>query len=323
MIFNRILVIKYVFFVIISFMLLSMMINWIVDANHIFHQVKIKGFNDFKYKRVQNKVLLNATKNINKFDTIIFGTSRSAIYGSSNFKNLKILNLSDAVYGYPEEIYRYIKFLETKPNNIKNIFIGIDIQTMIEQKNKTGILRNKMFYKYPTMAYLLTKYVKLLPNALPLSYLTVKNNINNKIPRTTGDENGTKHYNIATMQYNTTKTTRTVFIYETMVLKYLSKIEYLCNQLNIRVVFFTFPYSNKFYTFDYSKKDIDKRNTLLLSYVSGYYNFSYLNNLTRNDNNYFDISHQNHNFDKYLYNALVLKSNSETINGEFIYKYEH
>jgi len=324
MTFNKSLSINFVLFSLTAFLSLSILINWIVDANDVFHDVKLERFNKYKYKRTQNIVLYNATENISNFDTIIFGTSRSAIYGSNNqiFKNLKIINLSDIIYGYPSRIYGFLSELVRKQHNIKSIIIGLDVHTMTKPNTLKEDLRNKMFYKYPNLAYLLSKYYKLLPNNLPLSYETVRKNFEGKKPASHMDEFGVRYYHdelykvTADLENNKKK-----FIFDNSELEYLSKIERLCENNGLKVSFFTFPYSSTYYHIDYEYAELEKLVELLPNFISGFYNFIFKNKLTEENKNYFNRSHHNHNFDNYIYEALILNNRSKVINDKYIYKY--
>jgi len=310
--------------IVIIFLSLSAILNFIVDPENTFHNYSIERFNKYKYKRTQLDVLYNATKNIKNYDTIIFGTSRSAIYGSNNdiFSDKKIINLSDIVYGYPSRIYKFLQSLPPE-HNIKNIYIGLDIHTMSRPKGTLEDFRNDLFYRYPSSAKLLAIIYKLLPTNLSLVYLTIKNNFLGKKPLSTMDQNGVRYYEefghkFTYDQYSIQKKIK----FDNTELGFLKKIEQFGKNKNINISFFTFPYSVEYYMQDYSQSDIRNLFSKILGYVSGIYNFSYINHLTKNRNNYFNRKHHNHNFDTFIKRALVKKEKSFMLNGEVVFTYD-
>lgn len=321
--FNKRASISFIVYALILFVLMSSAINFMVDANNIFGNNSIKYFNKYKYKRSQAQVLFNATKNIDRFDTVIFGTSRSAIYGSNNesFKKLKIINLSDIIYGYPSRVYKFINNLEDQ-STVKNIYIGLDLHTMTAPKSKKEDYRNYIFSLFPDFVYSLSVIHKLLPNSLPLSFMTVKNNWNNKIPGSYMDHFGVRHYNANQHNYSTkVDYAKKKFKYDEEQLKFLTRIEKLCKTKGITLHYFTFPYSADYYDLDYDKTEVDKFISIMLNYVNGIYNFSYINKLTKDKGNYFNRKHHNHNFDKYLYDALILNKKHGEIDGETVFEF--
>jgi len=322
--FSKVTLIKIIFFIVCGFFLISALINWVVDAGGVYGSVEIEGFNKYKFKRTQANVLLNGTKKLDQFDTLIFGTSRSAIYGSNNdaFSQLKILNLSDIVYGYPSRIYDFIdKGMKTN-NSIKRIIVGLDLHTMITPRARLEDMRNHLYYNHPDIAHALSLLYKLLPNSLPLTFLTVKNNWKGKRPLSHMDEFGVRHYNANKHQYITNVDKKTKpFSYDESELDYLKKIVQICKDKNIELSFFTFPYSVDFYQIDYSKEEVKKFLDIVGGYVDGVYNFSYKNTLTDNPENYFNLRHHNHNFDTFIYAALIKKNKMGMIDNKLVFKY--
>ena len=104
-------------------------------------------------------------------------------------------------------------------------------------------------------------------------------------------------------------------------LEYLTKIESLSKKHNLKLSFFTFPYSFAYYQMDYNYDELSKFVSVIPKYIDGFYNFIYMNEFTKNQNNYFNRKHQNHNFDQYIYEALILNKKSNMLQYNYIYKY--
>jgi len=313
-----------ILYIVIFYLLLSAVFNLLIDPYGKYNLVNVKGINRYKYNYEQQDVL-NRIFEDNKIDTLVFGTSRSATMGNEDHftKNgSSVLNLSDAIYGNPEDIYNYLTFALKKTSTIKQIFIGIDLH-VYEKKNRLGKIRNDLYYTFPYMYSFLSSIAKLTPIYNSISFYSMNKNIRGEEPKAPQDNNGVREYlhkKLTVKQIELAKHKKPKkLIYTKIDLDYFEKIDNLLRENEVNVYFYTFPNSVWYYDSVYSLNEVNSFYGELRKYIS-FYNFSYINFTTKDAKNYYDISH----YGKKL-NALILKSifsghSSATINGDMLFK---
>lgn len=322
MIFNKIYFIKYLLSTIVLFLALSAIINYIVDSHGIFHDFRIKSFNKYKYMSYQGITAYRSVVNIEKYDLVIFGTSRSAnlMNDVKRYENLKILNLSDNIYGRPKDIYEYLDFVvNSKHKRIKKIIIALDFNCWNTQ-NKEAEIRNNLAYKYPDLMLFASKYSKLMPSNLKYSFDTINRNMNEKLPRTITDNNGTRQYIDTRFVEKIERLNQNLLIASKDTVMYFKKIREICTRNKIDLVFYTYPFYQGFYGSTANFEKVNRLHLSILPEIGQFYNFSYINDITASRQNYYDYAHHNQNFDKFFYEAFVLGKTEIKINNRYVFK---
>ncbi len=316
---------KFLLYLFGLYLIFSFLLNIIVDPYGKFNLISIDGFNKHKYNYEQVSYLKKAIED-KKINTLIFGTSRSAILGDEEYfqqNNRKVLNLSDGLYGNPKDIYNFLKYYININNNIKEIFIGIDLH-VYQRKNNIEKIKNYIFYKAPNVSYFLYSLIKLSPIYNYLSFYNIRKNFNSELPLAPQDEYGIRKYFYKTLkgkeeELNFNKKT-VKLIYGDSDLKNFKKIKEFGEANNIQINFFTFPNSIWYYQNSYSYKDVNIFYQELSKYIT-FYNFSYINRYTKDPNNYHNISHHTKIFNNLILNCITEKKEFIKIDDEFICKY--
>lgn len=284
---------KLILYSLVFYVAFSALFNLLIDPYGKYNIVNIEGFNRYKYVYEQQEVL-NKFFHDSKIDTLIFGTSRSAVMGRERYfknNNYKVLNLSDAIYGNPKDIYNYLHFTLKYPNNIKRVFIGIDYH-VYAKKSSLWNLRNDLYYSDPHLYYYIASLVKLTPLYNHLSFYTIEKNLIKEQPKAPQDDYGIREYLHETLDKKNIKVTgRTKkLLYQESDFENYKEIYKLLKSKGIDAVFYTFPSHKNYYKTDFSYNEVSVFNKKLGSYIP-YHNFAYINKITKNPENYFDFSH--------------------------------
>jgi hypothetical protein len=234
-------------------------------------------------------------ENSAKFDSYLFGSSR---VGGINVASIPVLRCYNMTYseGLPLEHFENLKIM-IEENIIPNtVLIGIDdIACYVKPEEHNSQLLRMPYTSniaHNTLAYygFLSKYfnpVVLLSIPIMISYKG-----NNDVFRNQFYENGGRK-NDDTL----TKTDwENVSVYS-LPFKYgidnaladIQSIINICNKNNIRLILFTNPLHKLLYEKAVEHGYIDF--LVRLSEITGFYNFSGINDITVNNNNYLETSH--------------------------------
>lgn len=307
---------KLIIITITSYILLSAIFNLLVDPYGKYSFFLLDGFNRNKYFYEQSSTL-GKVLNDKTIDTLIYGTSRSAILGREEYflkHQRKVLNLSDAVYGNPKDILKNLKFIFEHNKNIEEVFIGIDLH-IYNKNNILGEARNKLFYLVPKTYLEIYRLFKLTPFYNFLSFTTIQKNLNEEIPKAPLNEYGIRKYlhkTLAQKEYKVTKDKKKL-VYEEEDLKHYQLINRYLQSKGIKAIFYSFPNHKHYYETIYSYKDVRNFYDSLSNYID-FHDFAFINRYTSNDNYYFDFTHYGSKMNYHILSAIF--SDQEVIKKE-------
>ncbi|MCD4756709.1 MAG: hypothetical protein K8R39_00375 [Arcobacteraceae bacterium] len=272
---------------IIIYSIFFFIINVLIDP---YNEIGI--FNYSLNKRIVKDSILTYNTLLKKLNnqeqyTLVFGTSRSHLL-SEEVLNEKVLNFH-SLYGNPKNIFNVLDKLSKKEiHNIKKIYFLLDFHVFNTESYRKFDTNNF----FPQMYYLVrnTNSIKI-EDSIKMFLLNLTNNNDSYIDRNSGSA-------IIVQKDEKMKLTKEslkwkpFLKYDEEVFLYLGRIESWCKENNIEIIFFTPTlYSDIIKNFDLDI--LKKQKELYLKNIDGFYDFTYLDDIS-NDRTFFrDVSHLN------------------------------
>jgi hypothetical protein len=271
--------------------LIGVVLPYVIDPFNVFHWENIRNNGVEPNKNyIKTKYII---ENPDKFDGFLFGSSRVGSIHVENIKDKKIYNMTYSV-GTPEENYETLKtFLENNVN-INIVYIGVDSLSYLinPEEHYTQAIRSP--YQYLEKG---NNLVSLYINpAMVVQSIPAIVNQKNTIDYTKGfyEYGWWCDYDMtATIDWSTVASP----VYERdnerldETLNDIQNLKDLCDANEIELVIFTNPMCEITYE---ASLEVDYLNFLeRLASITDYYNFSGVNDITSNTDNYIDISHYN------------------------------
>lgn len=156
--------VKNSFYVILFILLAIATVNFLINENHYFEHnfLKIKKHQPDERKYKTNYI--EYSKKINKYDSLLLGSSVSTYISQKDFININMFNY--AVSGMiPKEYFPTIEYFEKNNKGLKKIYIGLEFfSTNLNEVNRIAKFNiSKYINKKNKMSYLLTFLFKI-PN---------------------------------------------------------------------------------------------------------------------------------------------------------------
>ena len=272
-------------------------INLIIDPYEEYGLIKNKKFSlseiSFPYK---------AFKLLEKNDYIlVFGTSHSSTLSKESFGE-DVINLSTSVYGYPEDVYYFLKQLDTNQiHHIKKIYYLVDFFIHdVEPKYKELHFSSQLEFYFQTLKNLGTK--KIIA-----AFENVIKNVSGKyIQHIT--QNGELVF-LTEKKYTARKfISKDNFKIAYDQQKYYRFIEEFCEQKNIECVFFKSILS-RFFLENIDFASIENHFQELSKQINGIYSLMYIKGASDSLENFRDPTH--HSFRLSQIECDILKSSEK------------
>lgn len=276
---------------------LIFIINILIDPYEEYNLIitpfnKLKSVQSYETAPFRMYQYLNEDKYI-----IVFGTSHSATI-SEELVNSKLINLSLSTYGNPSDVYYFLKGLNLRQlKNIKKIYYLLDWHTLTDQNSIYSKINFNSTYDFLFYTVKNIDHEKLIR-----SFETVIKNLT-KSNQTKILNNGVfvdikEDKFIPDTPYATSAAKRIKFTYSDKSLEYLDKIDKLCKQNNIKIVYFKTVFSNLFL-----KKvvfnSLETHYRKILNTIDGLYSFIYMDNISNNLNYFSSDTHHKYSITKF------------------------
>lgn len=267
--------------------LLQIVFPYVVDPFNVFHAEKIRA-NKAEPNRhyIKMKYILN---NPDKFDVFMFGSSRVGAIHTEKILNEKIYNMSYSV-ALPSEILANIKTFIISGVHTLKIYLGIDslsyTHDVKEHIDKPIQCPYEYLCNYPLHFY----YLYLNPVDARRSLL--KNDVAVKFIDDFYKYGYWFEYGRKTkFDWNTAKIEPSIgrhnFLSET--LKNINEIVKICKEHGTELIIFTNPMHHITYQASVEENYFEFLEGL--AKITDFYNFSSLNDVTLNNDNYLETSH--------------------------------
>lgn len=288
--------------------------NMIIDPYNVFHteQMRDNGVEPNK-NYLKTKYIV---ENPEKFDSYLFGSSR---VGFIDVERLTDGNYYNMMYseGLPKEHLHTLQTFLAKGEVPKNVIIGVDdISYMVPPEWHEGQLYR---LEYPFMGSIWDKagfFIRYFDTITTLQSLaTIRDYGEPKEERVTRFyATGTEELD-GTMQFNEANNTPYwAGYYEPRleeVMGEMQEIVTLCEENNIKLTVFTNPIHATTYTADVEYGYLDFLEAL--AEVTPYYNFSGFNDITTNNEYYFETSHYKSTVGNMMIDAVFKGEASDTL----------
>lgn len=272
------------------------LLSIIVDPFNIFHWDCARNNGIEPNERyVRTKYILN---NPLKYDSYVFGSSRVGTIHVEKILDATVYNMSYSI-GLPSEQLQTLKTILNGGCKIKRIYIGVDdILLYVSEKSHLNLMQFPYEYLDEHKRNFLCSYVfnpKLLYSSL--SYYQKENGRNREIIRQmykTGwwaDYDFKSKFQWANVEYVIRKFEKKDSYKINLALNSILKLSELCKRNNIELIIFTNPTYRTTYISGLNKGYIEFLRELVK--ITDFYNFSGLNDVTINKENYLDTSHYN------------------------------
>lgn len=238
-------------------------------------------------------------KNPNKYDSFIFGSSRSNLLNSKLIKTGHYYNFSCYVATVYEDL-RYLKILIKKGHKIKNIILCLDNDSFKydDYPYSPFTEKDQAYYLYypvnfPQKLRFYSKYIFLNPFSKNDERVPFYD-FNNKSlfdSGTIGQLMDLKTFKRSTKKIN--KIYTKPFEYNPVNLRLIKEFSNICKENNIKLTIIILPEYYK----SYEKNGLAGYNDYKqkLSIIAPYYDFSGVNEMTINDFNFYDYAHFDYN----------------------------
>lgn len=293
--------------------------------------------------RIKNNVTTRAQKynDLMKYrpNTIMLGGSRIQFLSSYDIKYYT----NDIVYNISMTnmtLYEQLKYVEfaLKEFNIKNIIIGLNFYTFgkkakqYEKGFDETLLEKGITFQYLIdimKTYLTLDITKQSIDIFFNKEKYIKNRMFDKYGSRTlfmqnkviGKRSWKKRAAATKKSYNKTFDN---FIFSDKKMSYYKEIVHLCKENNIKLKVFTTPIHSYLYeiSINHATFQVMRKWKKDLAHIHDYYDFMYPNVITKNSNNYIDISHIKQQYGKIIFARLFNDKNINIPNdfGKFITK---
>lgn len=268
----------------------SVVLSAVIDPYNVYHwkNVRDNGVEPNK-NYIKMKYILD---NPEKYDSLLFGSSRVGAIHVEKIEGERCYNMSYA-YGTPSEHLANIRMLFSEGIYPKKIYVGVDSLSYTEDVNahkKNAALSSYEYLKNPLHFIEIYSNLSLVMESIPETIEHQKNEEYNSILYEYGwwfpyDQKGginweTDDFPIIGAHSRMDET-----------LQEICEIVTLCKENNVELIIFTNPMYKT--THDAS---VDADYLIFLKRLAGitdYYNFSGLNDITTDKDNYLDTSHYN------------------------------
>jgi hypothetical protein len=284
-------------------------VSYLIDPFNVFHYKNIRDNGVEPNKNyIKMRYILD---NPGKFDSYLFGSSRVYAIDVSTIKGARWYNMTYSV-GLPKEHFENLTVLIHSKIVPDTVLIGVDdIACRVDPQ---GHHQDLMRMPYPKEAMQnKTAYYRFLINyfnpavfdSLPV---IISHKGENASFRKQFYENGGFYYSAERMARKPDYWENAVGITEPFsygienVIRDIQSIIDLCNKNNIKLILFTHPLHKLTYekAVEYGYIDFLMR----LSDITDYYNFSGINDVTTNNDNYFETIHYKQNVGDLIIDAI-------------------
>lgn len=270
-------------------MMVSVIPSYLIDPYNVFHWKNIRNNGvDPNKNYINTKYILN---NPDKFDGFIFGSSRVGAIHVEKITDIKIYNMWYAA-GTPNENYQTLKTFIDGGVNINVVYVGLDSLSYTENPESHNSQYLRAQYQYLKNAENIFDMYLLRPSIVLSSLKTISKGYDIDGFDTFYEYGWWCDYNQKKRNVTYQKFSDTMTEVPDLVFQDIQNIKNLCDENGIKVVFFT----NPLYISTY-EKDVMYNNYFAflerLADITDFYNFSSINNISCNGNNYIDYSHPN------------------------------
>lgn len=237
------------------------------------------------------------SRNLNKYDTYIFGSSRVGKLPNEEIRNARVYNFTYSE-GIPKEHLDNIKYLINKKLNIKTIIMGLDdfSYQIYPKEHHSELLRmphpgptneNKFLFLTKYIRYSFYDFTKYDPDKdidfdlLNSGRAKPPKGLNEQIEKNKDTYIKDEKFNILVKKYPN--------IYRGEVIKELAEIKFLCDKHNINLILFINPIHKTTYSYDDKHALIKFKKELVK--ISPFWDFAYLNSITTNNYYFYETSH--------------------------------
>ncbi|MBR0315951.1 MAG: hypothetical protein IJQ99_03720 [Synergistaceae bacterium] len=289
-------------------LMLQVVLPFVVDPFNVFHAEKIRptGVEPNRHY-IKMKYILN---NPDKFNGFLFGSSRVGAIHVEKISNEKIYNMTYSVGLIPEHLGNLKTFLKNKIRPSK-IYIGIDNVSCTNPSEIHIIEPMRCPYEYLcNYNYFLSLYLNPIDAARSL-LLSKQGNWNFDVFYNYGwqYEYGRKsNYNWEDVKPPVVRNIPVRILEE--ALNALSEFVEICKKNDIELIIFTNPMHNITYMASVEENYFEFLEGV--AKITDFYNFSSLNDVTLDNNNYFETSHYNAEVGDMIINVIC---NGQKYNG--------
>lgn len=302
-------IIRFITFLVPVFLICSPVLyfNLIIDPYCIFRN----GYGNSqiepnkRYKKM--KFILD---NPDKFDSFIFGSSRVNFIDPDNIKHARYYNMTCSS-GIPENHYYDIKLMIDNGVNIKNLLIGIDYLSFLENKEFHDLLRRKYPISFPDKIKFFKDYIFYIPDlifvkrALTRDITTDMSKVITKgilvYPDKDSEITNSIQQFIANNKFSNPISSRYVNPDIDKAINEISKLVNIAHENDINITFFINPTHH----ITYLNLRLDDYFYALekLSEITEYYDFSGLNSIAVDNLKFYETSH----YSKEVGNLIIAK----------------
>jgi hypothetical protein len=280
--------VKKVIFFLVFCLAVAFIPSYIIDPYNVFHWKKIRNNGVEPNKNyIKTKYII---ENPNDYDGFMFGSSRVGAIHVEKITSLKIYNMTYSA-GVPQEHYKTLETFIDNGVNMDIVYMGVDSFSYTENPEKHYAQGLRSPYQYlENIGNFLNIYINpaMVVQSLP-TIMKNKDTAEAEIFYTYGwwcdyDRSTTVDWSEVTPSIGK------YYRFEE-TLQDIQNIKDLCDANGIKLVVFT----NPMYKITYEASvEVDYLEFLRrLADITDYYNFSGINDITVNTDNYIDASHYN------------------------------
>lgn len=272
----------------ISYFILFLVVNYVIDP---YMETRIMNIKPLKYKFAHSAYASTFLyeKLKNEKSIIVFGTSRSHQINNDDFE-FPVLNFH-SIYGTPYAVMNFLEQLDEKQiQNINKVYYLIDDLTFNGKERYVEVDYNNNLSKL----FFMIKNTNL--TKIQDALYSYKNNQQN--PKAYINENGSLIFKeeLPPFESNNRNHTepkdvvqrRQEFKKESFLM--LKNVNQFFKKYNIEVIYFTAPVTMKYIQLT-DINDFIERRKLFLENIDGFYDLSYIKDLSDNDSMFSDFSH--------------------------------
>ena len=258
-----------------------------IDPYNVYHwrNIRDNGIEPNK-NYIKTKYLIN---NPDKFDTYILGSSRVGAIHVEKMNNCKAYNMTYSQANFEEEL-ETLEVLINKNVNISSVYIGVDNASFCDSTSNDTHSMSPMHCSYKQSLNPLRFFWVYMNPSTCIKSLFVHDNVNegfNTFYQYGWDIDYSRSTNYDWSSITPIHSENYDLDWSLVCIR---RVKELCDQNNIRLIVFTNPMYedtyklavdyNEYYEFLYQ-----------LALITEYYNYSGINDITTNEDNYIDWSH--------------------------------